>query len=156
MKPIVVSSDHAGFALKEFVKEELKKKDFSVIDVGAQSAEKREDYPLMAKALAKKIQSGECDRGVLVCGSGIGISTAANVFFGIRATLCTDKNLAELARKHNNSNVLSMGGRTTKPDVAKEILDTWLNTEFEGGRHTARLEQIEKFKGEEYATSKKH
>ncbi|MCI6011763.1 MAG: ribose 5-phosphate isomerase B [Firmicutes bacterium] len=134
---IAVASDHGGFALKEEVKKHLMERGIEVLDLGTHS-EDSVDYPIYGKACGEAVMSGKADLGVVVCGTGIGISIAANKVKGIRCGLCTSVEMARLAKQHNNANVLALGGRTTEMDLAMEIVDTWLDTEFEGGRHQRR------------------
>lgn len=134
---IAVASDHGGFALKEEVKKHLMERGIEVLDLGTHS-EDSVDYPIYGKACGEAVMSGNADLGVVVCGTGIGISIAANKVKGIRCGLCTSVEMARLAKQHNNANVLALGGRTTEMDLAMEIVDTWLDTEFEGGRHQRR------------------
>lgn len=134
---IAVASDHGGFALKEEVKKHLMERGIEVLDLGTHS-EDSVDYPIYGKACGEAVMSGKADLGVVVCGTGIGISIAANKVKGIRCGLCTSVEMARLAKQHNNVNVLALGGRTTEMDLAMEIVDTWLDTEFEGGRHQRR------------------
>ncbi|MEH6631882.1 MAG: ribose 5-phosphate isomerase B [Halopseudomonas aestusnigri] len=140
-KTIVLAADHAGYELKDLLKEDVIALGYDVLDLGTNSPD-RVDYPDFGAALAKAIQSGEADTGILVCGSGIGISIAANRHTGIRAALCHDETLARLAREHNDANVLVLGSRTTGIEVAKASLNTFLNTEFAGGRHIGRIEKL--------------
>ena len=138
---IAIGSDHGGFPLKEIVKSYLQENGHDVTDLGCFSSESV-DYPDFALKVAEKVASGEFEKGVLLCGTGIGISISANKVKGIRAALCHDHLTASLAAMHNNANVLCMGGRTTGPDTAKDIVNAWLNTPFEGGRHLRRLSKI--------------
>ena len=118
-----------------------------VQDLGTHS-ENSVDYPLFGQKVAQSILSGSSDKGIIICGTGIGISIAANRFKNIRATLCTNKVHAEMARKHNDSNILALGARVTDIDTIKNIVDVWLNTDFEGGRHQNRLKLIDEFENE--------
>lgn len=137
--PIAVASDHGGFELKTVLIADLKAAGVPVLDLGTASTESV-DYPDYADALAKVLAEGKARRGVLLCGTGIGISMAANRHKGIRAAVCRDVTDARLARQHNDANVLCLGGRTTGPEVARDCLRTFLATEFEGGgRHTRRI-----------------
>jgi ribose 5-phosphate isomerase B len=136
--PIAIASDHGGFELKTVLVEELKAAGHSVLDLGTMSSDSV-DYPDFADALAKTIGDGRAGRGVLLCGTGIGISMAANRHRGIRAAVCRDVTETRLARQHNDANVLCMGGRVTGPEVAKDCLRTFLETKFEGGRHARRI-----------------
>jgi ribose 5-phosphate isomerase B len=142
MEKIAISSDHGGYILKEIIKLYLQKKeDLEVIDLGTNS-EESVDYPVYGKKTAEAVASGATDRGIVICGTGIGISIAANKIKGIRAANCTSVEMAEMSRKHNNANVLALGGRLINPELAKQITETWLTTEFEGDRHQRRVDQI--------------
>ena len=134
----LIASDHAGFHLKQ---ELIKSFDFEWIDLGPESTDSV-DYPDFAHKLADAMKEGQAEFGVLICGSGIGISMAANRHKYVRAALCTHGLMAKLARQHNNANVLVLGERITGVDVAKDCLKQFSETEFEGGRHTARVEKI--------------
>ena len=149
MERIAIGSDHAGFRLKEFVKKLLKEKGFEVIDVGTHS-EERCHYPIYAQKVSQMVSSGEVKRGILVCGSGIGMSIVANKFKGVRAALCHNIYSAKFSRLHNDSNVLCLGGRITGEDLTREIVEVWLNTPFEGGRHSERLQIIEEIERENF------
>lgn len=140
---IAIGSDHRGYGLKERFKEYFAKEGIEYKDFGCDS-EERVDYPDYAIPTARSVSEGRYDRGVLICGSGIGMSIAANRFDGVRGTLCTSVRMAELSRKHNDSNFLCVGAGNQSEDEAMEILKVWLNTEFEGGRHKERLDKIEK------------
>jgi len=139
---IVVGSDHAGFTHKEALKSMLVDQGYTVVDVGAFSAD-RVDYPDFGVAAARLIAHGVADYGVLVCGSGIGISIAANKIKGIRAANVTSVEMARLARQHNNANMVAVGERITPIEEAREIVTAFLSTEFEGGRHTGRVEKLD-------------
>lgn len=141
---IALGSDHAGFQLKENLKGYLQSKGHAVTDFGCDS-EERADYPDYAFKAAKAVSEGKAERGVLVCGSGIGICMAANRVKGIRAAVLRIEADAKLSREHNDANVACLGGRLTKPEEAQKFLDIFLATSFEGGRHTARLAKLEKF-----------
>jgi len=138
---IAIGSDHAGFKLKEMLKRQLIEKGNKVKDFGTYS-EESVDYPDIAFKVAEEVSTGNFDRGILICGTGIGMCIAANKVDGIRAALCWDERSAELSRKHNNSNILCIGGRILKEKDAKKIVDIWLQTEFEGGRHLRRVKKI--------------
>lgn len=138
---ISVGSDHAGFELKEHIKKYLEQKNFEVIDEGTHSTESV-DYPDYGKAVGMRVASGEADFGIVVCGSGIGISIAANKVDGIRCALVSEPLSAELSRRHNDANVLAMGGRLIGKQMAEKIVDVFLNTEFEGGRHERRVKKL--------------
>lgn len=138
---IFIASDHAGFGLKEFAKEVLSKQGLEVCDLGTHTPE-RVDYPDFARILCEKILATPESKGVLICGSGIGMSIAANRFSGIRAALCTDGYLAKMARAHNDANVLCMGERVVGQGEAEEILAQFFSAEFEGGRHLKRVQKL--------------
>jgi ribose 5-phosphate isomerase B len=141
---ILIASDHAGFALKKFLIEELSKLSFKTVDLGCDSAEKSVDYPDYAKKLCQKITTKNQLRGILICGSGVGISIAANRFQNIRAALCHSSNVTKLSRAHNDANVLCLGARITKNKPALSIVKAFLSTEFEGARHAARIAKLSK------------
>ncbi len=138
---LVLAADHGGYLLKEEVKKHLEKNGVEFIDVGTHSADSV-DYPDIAKSGCEKIISGECDKGIFFCGTGVGISIAANKVKGIRACCCSDHFSAKYTRLHNDANVLCMGGRVVGAGVACELVDLFLNTEFEGGRHANRVNKI--------------
>lgn len=138
-----VGSDHAGFDLKEFLKEQLKKEGFEVIDYGTH-IKKSVDYPDYAEKVATGIQKKEVSLGILVCGTGIGVSIAANKFRGVRAARCCTVQDAVLAREHNDANVLTLGGRLVGNELALEIAKTFLETPFLKGRHMRRVNKIKK------------
>lgn len=138
---IAIGSDHAAFEMKELVKKFLQSKNIEVLDQGTHSLE-RSDYPDYAKAVSKVVLK-ENIKGILLCGSGIGVSIVANRFKGIRAALCRSEYDAEMSRKHNDANVLCVGARTSSEDDIKKMIDTFLSTEFEGGRHAERLHKFQ-------------
>ena len=140
-KKIAIGADHAGFELKEKVKLLLKELNYEVVDYGTNTPDSV-DYPLIAKALANAVKNKDPEKGILVCGTGIGMSIAANKIRGIIAAPCYDTETAKLARQHNNSNVLTLGGRMISFEKAKDIVKIWLETEFEGGRHQRRVQEI--------------
>ena len=140
---IAIGSDHGGFELKEKLMEHLSERGLEYKDFGTYSSASC-DYPVYAKAVARAVASGECDRGILICGTGVGISISANKIKGIRAALCGDWYSAKYTRLHNDANVLCMGGRVIGAGLAAEIVDVFLDTEFEGGRHARRVEKIMK------------
>ena len=140
--PVILGSDHAGFALKEKLKETLDRLGVPWEDVGTRS-EDSVDYPDFAHQVAEAVASGRFTRGVLVCGTGIGVSIAANRHPGVRAAVACDEDTARLSREHNDANVLALGGRTTDPARAEGILQVWLETPFAGGRHGRRVAKIE-------------
>ncbi len=141
---IAIGSDHAGFKLKEEIKKFLEEKGIEVVDFGT-SSEERVDYPDYAIPLAESVAKGEEDLGILICGTGIGMSIAANKVKGIRASLVSDVYSAHSAREHNNANVLCMGGRVLGTELAKEITNAWLNAKFLGGRHERRINKIAEY-----------
>lgn len=138
---IGIAVDHGGFALKQPLVEELRTLGFEALDLGTFD-EESVDYPDIAEKLIGAFKDNQVDRGVLVCGTGIGISIAANRHAGIRAALCYDNETALLSRQHNNANVLCLGGRKTDPDRAREMVRVFLETEFEGGRHARRVDKL--------------
>ena len=139
---IAVGCDHAAYELKEAIKEKLINEGHEVIDVGCDSTESV-DYPKYGHAVGRMVASGEAERGIAVCGSGIGISIACNKVPGIRAALCTSVEMAEMCRRHNNANVVCMGARMISQELAFDIIDKWMTTEFEGGKHLRRINEIE-------------
>jgi ribose 5-phosphate isomerase B len=141
MTAIALGADHAGFPLKEDLKSWLIGRGYEVVDCGTQSTESV-DYPDYAAAVAGAVTAGKAGRGVLVCGSGIGMAIAANKVPGIRAAACTDAYTARLAREHNDTNVLALGARITARDSAIEILEAWLAAAFAGGRHAQRVDKV--------------
>jgi len=143
---LAIGADHAGYVLKEQIKEYLKSKDIDFKDVGTFKIESC-DYPEFAYKVGQAVANGEADLGILICGTGIGMSITANKIKGIRAALVHDEQTAKLSRQHNNANVLCMGGRILSEDLAKKIVDVWLNTSFEGGRHEKRLKLITQLTG---------
>ena len=138
---IAIASDHGGFELKENIKKYLAEREIEVLDLGTDS-EASVDYPIYGKACGEAVAEGKADRGIVCCGTGIGISIAANKVEGIRCSLCNDVTMAKLTRQHNDSNVLALGGRTTGLQTALDIVAAWLDTEFEGGRHQRRGDMI--------------
>jgi len=140
-KKIAIGADHAGFELKEQIKKSLQSEGYEVTDFGTNSTDSV-DYPLIAKALANSVAGKNQKKGILVCGTGIGMSIAANKVKGIIAANCHDPEMARLARLHNNSNILTLGGRILNFDHAKDIVKVWLETDFEGGRHQRRIQEI--------------
>ena len=139
---ISIGSDHAGYAYKESIKTMLEEQGHTVLDVGTTS-EVSVDYPDYGKAAAELVRSGTAQFGVLVCGSGIGISIAANKLPGIRAANCTNTTMAQLARQHNDANMVAVGQRLVSIDEARAIVTAFLETAFEGGRHQRRVEKID-------------
>lgn len=139
---VAIAGDHGGFALKQKIRKHLIERGIKIADLGTDS-EESVDYPEFGKACAQAVASGKADRGIVICGTGIGISIAANRIRGIRCGLCTSVEMAELSRKHNNANMLAMGGRITSAEDAIRITDAWLDTEFEGGRHSRRVDMLD-------------
>lgn len=145
---VAIGSDHAGKNLRLFVKKLLEERGIQVNDKGTHG-EGSVDYPEYAAQVAQSILSGECESGILVCGSGIGMSIAANRFEGIRAALCRDTVSARYARLHNDANILVLGERFSGHAIVEDILDAWLNSSFEGDRHIRRIKQIETYAKQE-------
>jgi ribose 5-phosphate isomerase B len=146
-KRIAIGSDHIGYPLKEDIKKYLEELGYSSQDFGTNSAE-RTDYPLFAKEVTAAITSQQADLGILICGTGVGMSITANKVKGIRAVVCSEPYSAMLSRQHNNTNVLTLGARVVGLEVAKMIVKAWLEAEFEGGRHASRLEIISQIESE--------
>lgn len=144
---IAIGSDHAGFSLKERIKGFLIGKGHEVIDFGTTSQDSTH-YPLFAKDVSLAVQKGEADRGILVCGTGIGMSITANKFRGVRAALCLNEYMARMSRLHNDANVLCLGDRILGEELALSIVEVWLETPFEGGRHAKRVELIKEMESE--------
>ncbi len=138
---IAIASDHGGYELKEHIKEFLEAKGMDCRDFGTDSAAIC-DYPVFGGAAAQAVASGECERGIVICTTGIGISIAANKVKGIRCALCADPLSAELARRHNDANMLSLGAGMVGPKLAERIVEVFLSTDFEGGRHRRRVDLI--------------
>lgn len=139
---IAIAADHGGFELKQSIIEYLSKKNVDILDLGTNNLESV-DYPLYADKLANSILNKESDLGILVCGTGIGISIKANRYKGIRAALLYDDNVALMTRKHNDANVMVFGGRTMNKEDVFNRIDIFLNTEFEGGRHQKRIDMLD-------------
>ena len=139
---IPIGSDHAGFQLKERLKAELSRLGYDALDVGTTSADSV-DYPDFAHPVASRIERGEAERGILLCGSGIGMSIAANRHHGVRAGLIWDPEIAKLSRQHNDSNILVLPARFVSEEEGVQILRAWLETPFEGGRHERRVNKLE-------------
>lgn len=138
---LAIGCDHGGFELKEAVRGYLEENNIPYEDFGAYNTDSIDYAPIAAKA-AKAVASGEADYGILVCSTGIGISISANKVKGIRAALCTNEFCAEMTRRHNNANILCMGGKVIDKETALKLVDIFLHTEFEGGRHQRRIDQI--------------
>lgn len=140
---IAIGSDHAGFELKESLKKVLEDNGYEYKDFGAEKLDPQDDYPVYGRKVAKAVASGEYDRGIIVCGTGMGMSIAANKVPGIRAATCYSTDMARISRTHNNANVLALGGRIITKELASDIASVWLNTPFSGEeRHKRRLKQI--------------
>lgn len=139
---IIIGSDHAGFELKEHLSSFLRENNIEVIDLGV-TDDNPVDYPDIGRAVAEKISAQEYERGILICGTGIGMSIVANRFPGVRAALCHDLYTARLSREHNDANLLVLGGRVLGKGLAKEILQVWLTSKFQGGPHQRRIAKIE-------------
>ncbi len=133
-----IGNDHVGYEMKLEIKAYLEAKGHEVIDYGAYSSE-RSDYPVYGEKVARAIVSGECDAGILICGTGVGISVSANKVHGIRAAVCSEPVTAALSKRHNNANIIAFGARIVGIEMAKAIVDAWLEAEFEGGRHAHRV-----------------
>ncbi len=146
---IAVGSDHGGYKLKEAVKELLQQRGIPVEDLGTDNGDSV-DYPDFGEKVALKVSSGEAELGILACGTGIGMSIVANKFQGVRAALVADIYMAKMAKEHNNANILVLGGRVLDADEAKEMVATWLDAKFAGGRHQARLDKITALENELY------
>ncbi len=139
---IIIGCDHAAYQLKETLKKAMEAQGVTVTDIGTHS-ETSMDYPETGRAVAEKISSGEYERGILICGTGLGMSMVANKYPHVRAALCNDLFSAAMSRRHNNANILVMGGRVIGDILALEILKTWLETAFEEGRHQRRLDMFD-------------
>ena len=135
---IALGCDHGGYAMKEDIKKQLEGLGHEVKDCGTYSTESC-DYPIFGEAAARKVQSGECECGIVICTTGIGVSIAANKVKGIRCALCTDSLQAEMTRRHNDANMMALGAGITGGNLAKRMVEIFLNTEFEGGRHARRV-----------------
>src|SRR5690606_26893153 len=146
---ISVASDHRGFQIKEQICDLLRMRGHEVDDAGTCGPESV-DYPDFAAIVAKKISNGSADRGILICGTGIGMAIAANKFKGVRAAPCTDEVTAEVSRRHNDLNVLCLSADLISPRTVERMNETWMNTEFEGGRHPRRLEKIRDLEDQNY------
>lgn len=138
---ISIACDHGGFALKETVKDVLTKEGYEVKDFGTYNTESC-DYPDFAAPAARAVADGECEKGIVICTTGIGVSIVANKIKGVRCALCTTVLQAEMTRKHNDTNILALGAGITGQNLALKIIDVWLNTDFEGGRHQRRVDKI--------------
>lgn len=141
-----IGSDHGGFHLKEDIKQYLAEKGIEFHDFGTHSTDSV-DYPDISRAVAEAVVQGKCDRGIIICGTGIGVSIAANKVKGIRAALCHDPYSAQMSREHNDANVLTMGERVIGFGLARAVVEKWLATEFSGGRHARRVGKISDLEG---------
>ncbi len=141
---IAIGGDHAGFDLKENLKRMLKEKGYECDDLGAETPDPQDDYPEFGRKVAEAVASGEYDRGIVMCGTGMGISISANKVPGVRAAVCYSTDMARISRAHNDANVLALGGRIVAKELALDIATTWLETEFSGEeRHARRIRQLE-------------
>lgn len=138
---IGIGCDHVGYELKGKVTEHLRELGYEVVDFGTNSSE-RTDYPIYGEAVARAVVSGACEKGILICGTGVGISLAANKVHGIRAVVCSEPYSALLSRRHNDTNILAFGARVVGADLALMIVDAWLSGVYEGGRHAKRVQMI--------------
>ncbi len=138
---IALGCDHGGYGLMQVVKHHLEEKNIAYHDYGTYSEESC-DYPIYGETVAHAVADGECDLGIIICGTGIGISIAANKVKGIRAALCHNEFTAQMCKEHNNANILAMGARVLEQDMALRILDTFLASEFQGGRHAVRVGKL--------------
>ncbi len=141
MKKLAIGNDHAAPELKFEIMHYLEEKGYEVVNVGTDTSD-RYNYPVAGYKVAKLVASGEVDGGILICGTGVGISLAANKVKGIRACVCSEPYTAKLSKQHNNTNIIAFGARVVGPDLAKMIVDEWLNAEFLGGRHATRVDMI--------------
>lgn len=139
---IAIGSDHGGYDLKVEIINYLKKNGYDVKDYGTFNGTESVDYPEYGLAVAEAVKNRECEKGIIVCGTGLGISIAANKVSGIRAALCTNSYMAKMSREHNDANILALGGRVVGVELALDIVETWLKSEFLGGRHKRRVDKI--------------
>ena len=144
---IYVGCDHGGYALKLAVKKHLEEKGYEVVDYGCHSTESV-DYPVYGEKVGRAVAGGECELGVLICGTGIGISLAANRVKGVRAAVCSEPYSAEMTRRHNNANIIAFGARVVGEGTAMTIVDAFLGAQFEGGRHARRVDMLEAIRPE--------
>lgn len=142
---IAIGSDHVGFELKPLIVDYLEDLGYEVEDFGTYSSE-RTDYPTYGRIVAEEVAAENFDRGILICGTGVGISIAANKVNGIRAVVCSEPYTAKLSKQHNNTNILAFGSRVVGSELAKMIVKEWLEAEYEGGRHSTRVEMLDKMK----------
>jgi len=163
MEKIAIGSDHVGYELKPTIIDYLKELGYEVKDFGTYSNE-RTDYPIYGKKVGEVVASGEYDLGIVICGTGVGISLAANKVPGIRAVVCSEPYSAQLSKMHNNTNILAFGSRVVGPELAKMIVKTWLDATFVGGRHARRVDELgaiedrdnKEFENIEYSQSDKY
>lgn len=139
---IAVASDHGGFELKEAIRKHLNGRKYDVLDLGTNS-EESVDYPSFGKACGEAVARGDAELGIVCCGTGIGISIAANKVKGVRCAVATTPYMAEMTKRHNNANILALGGRVLSEEEALKLVDIWLDTEFEGGRHQRRVDMLD-------------
>lgn len=144
---IAIGSDHGGYDLKLEIIKYLSSKGLEYKDFGSCDGKTSVDYPDYGKAVAEAVSNGEYQKGIIICGTGLGISITANKVPGIRAALCTDSYMAKMSREHNDANILALGGRVVGPGLALDIVETWLNTPFAGGRHKTRVDKISEVEG---------
>lgn len=147
MRRLAIGCDHVGFEMKKDVIEHLEKRGYEVRDFGTMD-NRRTDYPIFGVAVARAVACGECDGGILICGTGVGISISANKVRGIRAVVCSEPYSALLSRRHNNTNVLAFGARVVGKDLALMIVDAWLDGKYEGVRHARRVEMLDSIQPE--------
>ncbi len=147
---IAIGSDHLGLELKNIIRDFLKEKEIEVNDFGTVSKEPI-DYPDMAKKVAKAVAKGDCERGILICGTGIGMAIAANKVKGIRAAVCHDLYSAERSRKSNNAQIMTMGALIIGPELAKKLVEVWLNSEFQAGRSERKVKKIMEIETENFS-----
>ncbi len=138
---LAIGNDHVAVEMKKEIREYLEKKGYEVINVGTESSE-RFNYPVSGYKVARMVADGKVDGGILICGTGVGISLSANKVHGIRACVCSDPYTAKLSKQHNNTNIIAFGARVIGIETAKMIVDEWLNARYEGGRHQIRIDQI--------------
>ncbi len=138
---LAIGNDHVAVEMKKEIREYLEEKGYEVINVGTDSSE-RFNYPVSGYKVARMVADGEVDGGILICGTGVGISLSANKVHGIRACVCSDPYTAKLSKQHNNTNIIAFGARVIGIETAKMIVDEWLNAKYEGGRHQVRIDQI--------------
>ena len=149
---LVIGNDHVAVEMKKEIRKHLEAKGITVIDVGTDSTE-RFNYPVAGYKAARLVADGKADGGVLICGTGVGISLAANKVRGIRACVCSDPYTARLSKQHNNTNMIAFGARVIGPETAKMIVDEWLNAEYEGGRHQIRVDMISEIEETQHLTA---